>query len=141
MSHIVQKTTLTSLIPTPSSWYANIFIDELTSKPKVKISTWEILNLEWLVNKTWKTIASTTYSINASTDSIILVNNTCVLTLPSAIWLEWTYFNIIRIYNSGDTTINTQLWQTISWDSNLVLTSQWDSVSIISDWSNWIRCF
>lgn len=47
MSHIQQKTTDESLIPTPSSWYANLFFN-LDWKIKIKISTWEIFWFEQL---------------------------------------------------------------------------------------------
>mgnify|MGYP000873039785 CR=1 FL=1 len=78
-----------------------------------------------------------------ATHSIELVSAEAVVTLPSPIGLNGRVYNIVRI-GSDNVTILTDDGSTISGDSNLTLTSQWDSVVVVAVDSlgvlGWVRC-
>lgn len=83
-------------------------------------------------------IVNTATTLN-ETHQTVLVTGATTITLPSAIGLSGRTYNIIRT-GTDNVTISPVLSQTISGDASLVLTTQWDSVVIISDGANWIRC-
>ena len=70
---------------------------------------------------------------------VVIVPNQVNITLPNATGISGREYNIIRS-GLGNVTLIPVLSQTISGDASLSLTSQWDSVVIISDNSNWVRC-
>jgi hypothetical protein len=74
-----------------------------------------------------------------STHEVVVVSNGSEITLPSAVGISGRTYNIIR---SGVLTvkITPQVGETISGDAFLNLTWQWDSVVLVSDGTNWIRC-
>lgn len=76
------------------------------------------------------------------THSIVLVSGTIELTIPNPDGINGRLYNIIRI-GDGDVTI-TPDGSVISGDTNLVLTSQWDSVVILAvdldGVKTWVRC-
>ena len=69
----------------------------------------------------------------------VIANTGLIVTLPSAVGVQGREYNIIRS-GTGNVTITPDGSETISGDSNLILTSQWDSVVIVSDGTNWVRC-
>lgn len=73
------------------------------------------------------------------TYEIVIVSNGSTIVLPSAVTYASKVYNIIRS-GTSNVTINTTSSQTISGDSNLVLVDQWDSVVVVSDGNNWVRC-
>jgi hypothetical protein len=103
--------------------------------------TWEIhyrdLSSDELLDAFNNVIVS--WDITLSDEYKVLVDATATITLPEASISANKEYNIVRTW-LWDVTIQPQSWQLISWDSNLVLTDQWDSVVITCDWSNWIRC-
>jgi hypothetical protein len=74
---------------------------------------------------------STDTSLSSLNHFRILVSNLTSIGLPTAYGISGTDYNVVRVGTSNET---------ISGDSNLVLTNQWDSVVIVSDGSNWVRC-
>jgi hypothetical protein len=73
------------------------------------------------------------------THQVIIVSNNSSVTLPTAVGISGRQYNIIRS-GTSDVTVNTTLSQTISGDLILTLTNQWDSVVVVSDNANWVRC-
>lgn len=73
--------------------------------------------------------------------NIVLVSNGSTITLPSAAspLFREKVFNIIRT-GTSNVLIDTTSSQTISGDLTLTLTNQYDSVAVVSDGSNWVRC-
>lgn len=71
-------------------------------------------------------------------EKLVLVPGAATVTLPSAAGLIGREINIIRT-GTGLVTIATTGAETISGDTFLDLTTQWDSVVMVSDSSNWIR--
>lgn len=73
------------------------------------------------------------------THEVVIVSNGSGITLPSAVGISGRAYNIIR---SGvlPVRIAPQAGETISGDSYLDLTWQWDSVVLVSDGTNWVRC-
>ena len=66
-------------------------------------------------------------------------NAAITITLPTAVGHNGRIFIITRVYGAGYTTIATTSSQTISGlSSPLLLTSQWDSITVQSDGANWI---
>jgi hypothetical protein len=72
------------------------------------------------------------------TYDIVEANDLTDITLPTAVGLLGKRYNIIRT-GAGNVTITPNGVETISGDSNIVLTSQWDSIVIYSNNINWIR--
>jgi virulence-associated protein VagC len=72
-------------------------------------------------------------------EQTVLVSVLAEVTLPSAVGLRQREINIIRT-GTGDVTITPTGSETISGDTFLVLTDQWDSVAFVSDGTNWVRC-
>ena len=73
------------------------------------------------------------------THNIVIVSNGSTITLPTAASITGRQYNIIRS-GTSDVLISTNGAETISGDSELNLTSQWDSVVMVSDGTNWVRC-
>ena len=73
------------------------------------------------------------------THEVVVVSNGSEITLPTAVGVSGRVYNIIRSGTAG-VRITPQAGETISGDSYLDLTSQWDSVVIVSDGTNWVRC-
>lgn len=73
--------------------------------------------------------------------NIVLVTNGSTITLPSAALpaFKEKVFNIIRT-GTSNVLINTTSSQTISGDLTLTLTNQYDSVAVVSNGTDWIRC-
>jgi hypothetical protein len=82
---------------------------------------------------------STDTSLSSLNHFRILVSNLTSIGLPTAYGISGTDYNVVRV-GTSNVTINPTTPETISGDSNLVLTNQWDSVVIVSDGSNWVRC-
>lgn len=83
-----------------------------------------------------------TVSTNTTLDAthyIVIVSNGSTITLPTAASIAGKQYNIIRS-GTSNVLINTTGGQTISGDASLTLTAQWDSVVVVSNGSNWIRC-
>jgi len=91
---------------------------------------------------------SVTFKNNTVSTSAVTLDNTyyrifvsvlSTVNLPTSVGIQGREYNIIRT-GTGNVTILPNGSEKISGDANLVLTSQWDSVVITSDNSNWIRC-
>lgn len=80
------------------------------------------------------TIVSTDTTLDA-THAIVVVDAAANLTLPDPSTCDHRVYNVVRI-GTGDVT----LVGTISGDTNLTLTSQWDSVVVLATTAGWIRC-
>lgn len=84
------------------------------------------------------TVTSTPLTLD-STHSIVVVSNGSAITLPDATTCLGRKYNVIRS-GTSNVAIGTTAAQTISGDTSLTLTNQWDSVVMVSDGSNWVRC-
>jgi hypothetical protein len=81
------------------------------------------------------------YGMNEA-DRYVLADATSAavtVTLPSAIGLKGRPFTVVRV-NAGNTvTVEGDGSETISGAANVSLSSQWESVTVISDNANWVR--
>lgn len=96
------------------------------------------------VSRATRSFARATEIINTHTTLThvhyrVLVVNNSTITLPSAVGIKGREYNIIRVGTSA-VSIATVGGQTISGDAGLTLASQYDSVVVVSDNTNWIRC-
>ena len=84
-------------------------------------------------------IVTTTPLTLDGTHEVVIVSNGSEITLPTAVGVVGRTYNLIR---SGTATvrITPQIGETISGDPYLDLTWQWDSVVLVSDGTNWVRC-
>ena len=73
------------------------------------------------------------------THAIVLVSAAATISLPTAVGVAGRLYNVVRT-GAGVVTIQPDGAETISGDTPLVLTSQWDSVVFASDGTNWVRC-
>lgn len=69
----------------------------------------------------------------------VLVSNGSTITLPTAVGIQGREYNIIRT-GTSDVLINTTSSQTISGDLTATLGTIWQSVVVVSDGANWVRC-
>lgn len=69
------------------------------------------------------------------THAIVLVDAAANITLPDPSTVDKRVYNVIRTGTSDVTLIGT-----ISGDTNLTLTSQWDSVVVLATTAGWVRC-
>lgn len=65
----------------------------------------------------------------------VLVSGTTSITLPSAVGITGREYNIIRTGTDNVTIVGT-----INGEINLILTSKGDSVVLVADGTDWIRC-
>ena len=72
-----------------------------------------------------------------STHAIVLVSAGATISLPTAVGVAGRLYNVVRT-GTGLVTIQPDGAETISGDTPLVLTSQWDSVVFVSDGTNWV---
>ena len=70
--------------------------------------------------------------------NIVEVDDGSTITLPTAVGVTGQEYNIIRS-GTSNVLISTTGAETISGDSELTLTSQWDSVVLYSNGTNWVR--
>lgn len=86
------------------------------------------------------TNSSTTYAVTTAND-IILNNATSAAitnTLPTAVGISGKVFYIKKIDSSGNTvTINTTSSQTIDGVTSKIMSTQYNSLTVVSDGSNW----
>jgi|WetSurSiteA1Bulk_404760.scaffolds.fasta_scaffold00002_74 hypothetical protein len=78
---------------------------------------------------------TTTYQITTS-DSTILANGTFDVTLPTAAGIPGRVFTIKNI-GTGMITVKTTGGQNIDGESDMVISARYNSLSVISDGSNW----
>jgi hypothetical protein len=80
-------------------------------------------------------------SINTtlSTQDVAIVISPVTITLPTAIGSSGKLYNVINSTSSGIVTLATSGGQLINSNSTLEL-YQYDSVVVVSDGSNWVRC-
>lgn len=71
------------------------------------------------------------------THAIVLVSAAATISLPTAVGAAGRLYNVVRT-GAGLVTIQPDGVETISGDTPLVLTSQWDSVVFVSDGTNWV---
>ena len=71
------------------------------------------------------------------THAIVLVSAAATISLPTAVGATGRLYNVVRT-GTGVVTIQPDGAETISGDTPLVLTSQWDSVVFVSDGANWV---
>ena len=71
------------------------------------------------------------------THAIVLVSAAATISLPTAVGIAGRLYNVVRT-GTGAVTIQPDGVETISGDTPLVLTSQWDSVVFVSDGTNWV---
>lgn len=72
------------------------------------------------------------------THAIVLVSAAATISLPTAVGIAGRLYNVVRT-GAGLVTIQLDGAETISGDTPLVLTSQWDSVVFASDGTNWLK--
>jgi len=85
------------------------------------------------------TITATTYTALV-TDGAILANNAAgvTITLPAAASVPSNYrLSIKNIGSSGEITINGDGAETIDGELSIILTTQYESVTLVTDGSNW----
>ena len=71
------------------------------------------------------------------THAIVLVSAAATISLPTAVSVAGRLYNVVRT-GTGLVTIQPDGVETISGDTPLVLTSQWDSAVFVSDGTNWV---
>lgn len=82
---------------------------------------------------------STNYTLSASTENFLIVNNASAVTvnLPTAVGLTGKVFTVKRLSTLNNVTIEGDGSETIDGAANLVLSTQYHSATILSDGSNW----
>lgn len=98
---------------------------------------WIDLNFQWHFPNQAYDIVSGNTTLD-STKTIVEVDSLATITLPTAVGIKGRKYNIIRT-GTSNVTIQPDGSETISGDSNLILTNQWDSVVIYSNGTNWVR--
>ena len=79
--------------------------------------------------------STTTLGSTANTDYYYICNGACTLTMPTAVGNT----NLYVIKNTtGTDTINTTSSQTIDGSTSISLTTDYLSITLISDGANWI---
>lgn len=68
---------------------------------------------------------------------VVLVGAAATITLPTAAGIAGRLYSVVRT-GTGLVTIQPDGTETISGDTPLVLTSQWDSAVFVSDGANWV---
>ena len=71
------------------------------------------------------------------THARVFVSAAATISLPTAVGVAGRLYNVMRT-GTGLVTIQPGGAETISGDTPLVLTSQWDSVVFVSDGTNWV---
>ncbi len=83
---------------------------------------------------------TTSVAITTTITSFDATSGPLAPTLPTAVGNAGLVRTVTKVDStSNDVTLGTTGGQTIDTDSNVVLTNQWDSVSVYSDGANWIR--
>lgn len=122
--------------PSPSTgknWTASVVtVSDLTTEIQQRaVHLYEQKgNVRNVVSKT------TTYTVLA-TDGLVLCNGTFTVALPSAATVGSNHVVHIKNIGTGAITIDPNGAQTIDGSATLVLTVQYDCLSICSDGSNW----
>ena len=83
------------------------------------------------------TVSVATDTLLDDTHALVLVSATATISLPTAAGIAGRLYNVVRT-GTGLVTILPDGTETISGDTPLVLTSQWDSVVFVSDGANWV---
>jgi len=81
------------------------------------------------------TSKSTNYSSNVN--EVVLASNGITITLPDASSISGSRVIVKNVGATGSITINTSLSQTIDGDSSKTISSSLNSLTFISDGSNW----
>ena len=110
----------------PNYWYSKIY-------PKTD-GYWYYVNTDWIEQRITNMldIEYVTNSITTTANLMLdytnhkivcdATSNNIIITLPTAVWIEWKEYVITRIDNSVHTvTIQPQWWETIFWSANEVL--------------------
>jgi hypothetical protein len=79
---------------------------------------------------------SSNYPIT-STDNIVIATSTLTFTLPSTSGLTGKIYFIKNLTGSGSVTINTSSGATIDGQSSWIMSSQYSSMTVFTDGSNW----
>jgi len=70
-------------------------------------------------------------------DDIVLVSETCTITLPSAVNLSGYHFRVKSIGSNIIVTIGTTGLETIDGQDSVAITTQYNSLPFVSNGSNW----
>lgn len=116
---------------------AGSFNAPITYSPYARVVQPEDWNAAWAIANGTSAVASATTLNNAFYR--VLVSGATEVSLPTAVGISGKEYNVIRV-GTDNVTITPDGAETISGDANFVLTSQWDSVSMVSDGSDWVRC-
>lgn len=121
--------TKSSLWATATPTAAKVPISDETGK----------LAVGWMRYNYAPTVSVATDTLLDDTHALVLVSATATISLPTAVGIAGRLYNVVRT-GTGLVTILPNSTETISGDTPLVLTSQWDSVVFVSDGANWVRC-
>lgn len=103
-------------------------------------SNWFVMGSSRPAAKTFVTKTSA-YTITLN-DNVVFCDGSSgafTVSLPTAASASGYEFNVVRTGATGTITIDPNGTETISGDTTLDLTSQWDSVVFMSNGTNWIR--
>ena len=88
-----------------------------------------------MVKLTAPTVTVAVDTLLDDTHALVLVSAAATISLPTAVSVAGRLYNVVRT-GTGLVTIQPDGVETISGDTPLVLTSQWDSVVFVSDGTN-----
>ena len=108
------------------------FVEYISSKWEKKANTIELSDLKSSVSS-----VSATYTVLTSDSVIECTSNTFTLTLPTAVGVNGKTF-IIKNSGTGTITIDGDGTETIDDSLTALLSSKYDSITIISNGTNWI---
>lgn len=98
-------------------------------------------NFKGFVSGYVNVVTKTASYVATTADTVILCDATSgdiTITLPTAVGISGKVFNIKKTNsNANSVTIDANASQTIDGDLTQIITSQYDSVTIVSDGSNW----
>ncbi len=77
------------------------------------------------------------YILDTGVDDLILVNATATITLPTAIGIEGYHFIVKNIKLGATVTVNTTGSETIDGESTQIIAQQYNSLTLVSNGSNW----
>lgn len=88
------------------------------------------------VSSTVNIVTKTSAYTLTSNDVVVLANGTFTITIPTAVGIEGKTYDVKNI-GTGSVTLDPNGAQTIDGDTTKILNTLYDSLTIISDGSNW----
>jgi hypothetical protein len=130
----IERMAKENQLPITTSFFNGLRAKNLNVVGATATQTGDTVNIQ--LNSILASITTNT-TLTAS-NSIVLASGTTTITLPDANGIQGRTYNIINV-GTSQITLTPFGGQTISGDTNLILTNQWDSVVIMSNGANWVR--